>query len=220
MECTQLRAECARLREGARPCTTCGGGDGQEPEDNCPAELAAALQKLQQAEDYITELSASFDDLRDKTLEKLAVRDVKLASVLSTLTLRDSDLASAQATISARNSDFTAIQTSLASRDVELATLHPQLAQLRVSANLAEEEWRARHASDSVAMTQLRTTAVAYHPMVCHRHAWLPYARTAVVPHPMVRRSSLGRHAVTRSTFTQDRLVQPAPSNAVSEVPA
>ena len=122
-ECTQLRAECARLREGARPCTTCGGGDGQQPEDDCPAELAAALQKLQGAEDYITELSTSFDDLRAKTVEKLAERDAKLASALSTLSLRDSDLTSAQATISARNSDLTAIHASLTSRDVELATL-------------------------------------------------------------------------------------------------
>ena len=93
------------------------------------------------------------------TLEKLAERDAKVASVLSALALRDSDLISARATVSARNSDFTAIPTNLAARDAELATLHPQLVQLRASATLADEEWRARHASDSAAMAQLRTAA-------------------------------------------------------------
>ena len=84
-ECTRLQAECAQLRSKARPCTTCDGADGQGPEDDCPAELAAALQRLQLAEDYITELSTSYDSLRDITLEKLTERDAKLASALSAL---------------------------------------------------------------------------------------------------------------------------------------
>ena len=165
-ECTRLQAECTQLQSKARPCTTCDGADGQGPEDDCPAELAAALQRLQLAEDYITELSASYDSLTDITLVKLAERDAKSASALSALALREADLVAARATIASSSSDFTAgiaaIQASLASRDAELATLHPLLAQLRASANLAEEEWRARQAEDDATMVGLRTaTALA-----------------------------------------------------------
>ncbi len=165
-ECTRLQAECTQLQSKARPCTTCDGADGQGPEDDCPAELAAALQRLQLAEDYITELSASYDSLTDITLVKLAERDAKSASALSALALREADLVAARATIASSSSDFTAgiaaIQASLASRDAELATLHPLLAQLRASANLAEEEWRARQAKDDATMVGLRTaTALA-----------------------------------------------------------
>ena len=162
-ECTRLQAECIQLRSKARPCTTCDGADGQGPEDDCPAELAAALQQLQQAEDYIKELSTSFDSLRDVTLEKLTERDAKLASALSALALREADLVAARATISSCSSDFAAgiavIQTSLASRDADLASLRPQLAQLRASANLAEEDWHARHAKDEAALVELRAAA-------------------------------------------------------------
>ena len=154
-ECARLQAECEQLRGAARPCTTCGGGGGQDPEDDCPAELAATREKLQLAEDYITDLGVAYDTLRDLTLVKLAERDAKVASAMSTLALRDSDLTSAQATISARNSDLTAIHASLTSRDAELAALHPQLAQLRVAASSAEE----LHASHLVTMSQLRTAA-------------------------------------------------------------
>ena len=154
-ECTRLQAECEQLRGAARPCTTCGGGGGPDPEDDCPAELAATREKLQLAEDYITELGVAYDTLRDLTLVKLAERDAKVASAMSTLALRDSDLTSSQATISARNSDLTAIHASLTSRDAELAALHPQLAQLRVAASSAEE----LHASHLVTMSQLRTAA-------------------------------------------------------------
>ena len=151
-ECTRLQAECEQLRGAARPCTTCGGGGGPDPEDDCPAELAATREKLRLAEDFITQLELAYDVLRDRTLVKLAERDAKVASAMSTLALRESDLTSSQATISARNSDLTTIHASLTSRDAELAALHPQLAQLRVAAASAEE----LHASHLVTMSQLR----------------------------------------------------------------
>ena len=102
-ECARLQAECEQLRGAARPCTTCGGGGGQDPEDDCPAELAATRERLQLAEDYITEIGAAYDTLRDLTLVKLAERDAKVASAMSTLALRDSDLTSAQAINVERN---------------------------------------------------------------------------------------------------------------------
>ena len=102
-----------QLREGDP-----GGGGGPDPEDDCPAELAATREKLQLAEDFITQLEVAYDTLRDRTLVKLAERDAKVASAMSTLALRESDLTSSQATISARNSDLTTIHASLTSRDM------------------------------------------------------------------------------------------------------
>ena len=64
-ECARLQVECEQLQGATRPCTTCGGGDGQDPEDDCPAELAATHERLRLAEDFITELETAYDSLRD-----------------------------------------------------------------------------------------------------------------------------------------------------------
>ena len=138
-ECLQLQADNERLRLSALPCTTCKQDD--DPEDTCPAELAAALLRLQQAEEYTRVLDDAYDAL------KLAA-DTKIASL-------EDDLAFARSAAELLQADLTAYATALKERDTEVASNLARLQRLREDLDAADSRLLQSQADARVIQEEL-----------------------------------------------------------------
>ena len=120
-ECKQLRAVAEQLRADLRHCTTCSPAGGAE--DTCPAELAAALLRLQQAEARFRVLDQGYDALK-------AAADTSIAAL-------ETDLASAR---SARDVDSSADHARLERLRAALDASDHQLRQSQADARTIQEE--------------------------------------------------------------------------------
>ena len=120
-ECTRLRATTEQLQLDLRRCTTCNPADAAE--DTCPAQLAAALLQLQQAEARFRVLDEGYDVLK-------AAADATIAALAT-------DLATAR---SARDAESSADHARLERLRAAIDASDHQLQQSQADARTIQEE--------------------------------------------------------------------------------
>ena len=152
-ECQQLQADNERLQLGALSCTTCKHDD--DPEDTCPAELAAALLRLQQAEEYTRILDHAYDVLQ-------TAADTKIASL-------EDDLAFARSAAELLQADLTAYAAALVERDTEVASNLARLQRLREDLDAADSRLLQSQADARVIQEELtRVTQIIAERRLTH----------------------------------------------------